>query len=85
MTSSTDHQDKSADAPGERRERARIPDDQPAPGVQRRETHQTSEVPLGSGDRPEPPGSGGDSARTTTRGKPARADEDRKPADDGDR
>ena len=46
---------------------ARIPDDQPAPHVAPRETHQTSEVPLGSGDRPEAPGSGGDSARTTHR------------------
>ncbi|HTH62264.1 MAG TPA: hypothetical protein VL689_19190 [Paraburkholderia sp.] len=50
-----------------RDDRARIPDDQPAPHVERRETHQTSEVPLGSGDRPEAPGSGGDSARTTHR------------------
>ena len=48
-------------------EQPRIPDDQPAGHVEPRETHQTSEVPLGSGDRPEPPGSGGDSARTTHR------------------
>ena len=50
-----------------RDDRRRIPDDQPAPHVEPRETHQTSEVPLGSGDRPEAPGSGGDSARTTHR------------------
>jgi len=52
--------------------RARVPDDQPAPNVRPRETHQTSEVPLGSGDRPEAPGSGGDSARTTHRTPPVR-------------
>lgn len=51
----------------ERRDSARIPDDQRAPDVRPRETHQTSEVPLGSGDRPEAPGSGGASARTTHR------------------
>jgi len=50
-----------------RDDKARIPDDQPAPHVEPRETHQTGEVPLGSGDRPEAPGSGGDSARTTHR------------------
>jgi hypothetical protein len=53
--------------PNQDTNRERIPDDQPAPNVQPRETHQTSEVPLGSGDRPVPPGSGGDSARTTHR------------------
>jgi hypothetical protein len=53
--------------PPERHNEGRIPDDQRAPNVQPRETHQTSEVPLGSGDRPEAPGSGGHSARTTHR------------------
>lgn len=48
-------------------EDARIPDDQRAPHTKPRETHQTSEVPLGSGDRPVAPGGGGDSARTTHR------------------
>jgi len=59
----------------EQRPRERIPDDQPAPHVEPRETHQTSEVPLGSGDRPVPPGSGGDSARVTSRPDPARKEE----------
>jgi len=58
--------DQPTDTP-KRDDRERIPDDQPAPHVEPRKTHQTSEVPLGSGDRPEPPGSGGDSARTTHR------------------
>lgn len=67
MTTSPDQHE----AP-KRDDHARIPDDQPAPHVEPRETHQTSEVPLGSGDRPEPPGSGGDSARTTQRIPPVR-------------
>jgi hypothetical protein len=54
----------------------RVPDDQRAPNVRPRETHQTSEVPLGSGDRPEAPGSGGESARTTHRTPPARERDD---------
>lgn len=62
MTTSRDHNE--SPKPGNPQ---RIPDDQPAPHVQPRETHQTSEVPLGSGDRPEAPGSGGQSARTTHR------------------
>jgi len=64
--------------------RARIPDDQPAPRVRPRETSQTSEVPLGSGDRPEAPGSGGDSAVTTHRAPRERGlRHDDEPADHG--
>ena len=66
MTTTHDRDDR-VDRRPEPRDRARIPDDQPAPRVRPRDTHQTSEVPLGSGDRPEAPGSGGDSARTTHR------------------
>lgn len=61
------HDDHDRDETRKRDDDARVPDDQRAPNAKPRETHQTSEVPLGSGDRPEAPGSGGHSARTTHR------------------
>ncbi|PXW17520.1 hypothetical protein [Paraburkholderia caballeronis] len=64
-------------ATGHGNDRARTPDDQPAPDAQRKETHQTGEVPLGSGERPEPPGGGGDSSRHGPIPTPTKPDDEK--------